>query len=264
MRWTTLLLVLLAAPAAKAAVMFGVAPFDNTLDSNLYRIDESTGAATLIGDTGFTDMGGLAFNAANVLYGYTPGALYTIDTTTGAATRMGLLGSNHPEGGLAFQPGTGVLFAVKSVLADELVTINTSTGASTTVGLLGSAGRDTSGLAFAADGTLFGVALGPSPDQLIRIDTITGAATAIGPLGTNVLTPTVGGLEIDPDSGILYYSDNQNLYSVNKTTGAATLIGAHGVSGMAGLAAGNPGVPEPATLVPAASVSLMLLRRRRR
>src|SRR6185295_1087887 len=140
---------------------------------------------------------------------------YTIDTNTGAATRVGLLGSNHPEGGLAFQPGTGVLFAVKSVLQDELVTINTTTGASTTVGLLGAAGRDTSGLAFRADGTLFGVALGPTPDRLITIDTITGVATTIGSLGTNVPAPTVGGLEFDPDSGILYYSDNQNLYSVS-------------------------------------------------
>jgi hypothetical protein len=145
------LLVLLLAPATRAAVMFGVAPFDNTLHSNLYRIDESTGSATLIGDTGFVDMAGLAFNSANFLYGYTPGALYTIETSTGAATRVGLLGSNHPEGGLAFQPGTDVLFAVKSVLADELVKINTTTGASTTVGLLGPAGRDTSGLAFRAD-----------------------------------------------------------------------------------------------------------------
>src|SRR4051794_6083432 len=99
---TTLLLMLLltsaATPASPAAVMFGVAPFDVNLNSNLYRIDETTSAATLVGDCGFTRLGGMAFIAAGVLYGVTPGALYTVNTTTGQATRIGLLGSDHPEG----------------------------------------------------------------------------------------------------------------------------------------------------------------------
>src|SRR5205823_12465032 len=126
MRWTIPLLVMLPlAPVSRAAVMFGVAPFDVNANSNLYRVDESTGAATLVGDCGFTRLGGLAFNVSGVLYGVTPGALYTVNALIGQATRIGLLGSDHPEGGLAFQPGTGALFAVKSTLADELVTLNT-------------------------------------------------------------------------------------------------------------------------------------------
>jgi len=241
-----ILISLTAWQSVNAGIMFGTAPFVPGTNSDLYRINEQTGAATLIGSTNFAEIGGLAFNSAGVLYGYTPGALYTINTSTGAATRVGLLGMNAPEGGLAFQPGTGTLFAVSSTLTDTLLTINPSTGVATTVGPLGSAGRDTSGLAFSAAGVLYGVAYrDTNADSLITINTTTGAATIIGPTGTNVTAPVVGGLEFDPDSGILYFSDNASLYTVNTATGLATLIGPHGFTGMAGLAAT---VPEPASV----------------
>jgi len=240
-----ILISLTAWQSVNAGIMFGTAPFVQGTNSNLYRINEQTGAASLIGTSGFAEIGGIAFNSAGVLYGYSPGSLYTIDTTTGTATRVGLLGVNAPEGGLAFQPGTGTLFAVSSTLSDTLLTINPSTGVASTVGPLGSAGRDTSGLAFSPAGVLYGVAFRDgNADQLITIDTTSGAASPIGLLGTNVTTPTVGGLEFDPDSGILYFSDNTNLYTVNTATGLATLVGPHGVTGMAGLAAT---VPEPST-----------------
>ena len=64
-------------------------------------------------------------------------------------------------------------------------------------------------------------------------------------------------LEFDPASGMLYYSDASALYSVNAATGAAALIGPHGVSGIAGLA-----VPEPAGL--AMLLPLLLMARRKR
>jgi hypothetical protein len=248
------------AAAADAAPLFGVAPFQIGVNSSLYRVDESTGAATLIGDTGFERFGGLAFAPSGTLYGYTPGALYTLNTTTGAATRIGFLGTPAPEGGLAFQPGSGTLFAVDSTDPnDELLTINLATGAASIVGPLGAAGRDTSGLTFLPDGRLLGVALAGGLDRLIEINPTTGAAFTIGVLGPNVGLPSVGGLEFDPDSGILYYSDASNLYSVNVTSGAATLIGAHGVFEMSGLAAA---VPEPVGLALLASL-LMIMRRAR-
>lgn len=255
-----ILISLTAWQSVNGGMLYGTAPFVPGTNANLYQINEQTGAATLIGSTGFAEIGGLAFNSAGVLYGYTPGALYTINTSTGAATRVGLLGMNAPEGGLAFHPGSGTLYAVSSTLADTLLTINPSTGVATTVGPLGSAGRDTSGLAFSGAGILYGVAFRDgSADQLITIDTTSGAASLIGPLGTNVTTPTVGGLEFDPDGGILYYSDNANLYTVNTATGLATLVGPHGVSGMAGLAAT---VPEPSSLALIVIAPLLLRRPR--
>jgi hypothetical protein len=248
--------------AGHAATMYGVGPFEVGVHSNLYEINEASGATKLIGDTGFERMGGLAFNAAGVLYGYTPGAFYTINTTTGAATRIGLLGVNSPEGGLAFQPGTGVLYGVSSTLTDTLLTIDTATGVAATVGNLGSAGRDVSGLAFSTSGVLYGVAYRDNnPDNLVTINTATGAATTIGALGTNqgpTASSSVGGLEFDPDNGILYYSDSVALYTVNTASGLATLIGPHGVE-FAGLAAA---VPEPAALAIVPLVAALFMRRR--
>jgi hypothetical protein len=231
---------------ANASILYGIGPWEAGMHSNLYRIDKSTGAATLVGDTGFDRFNGLAFRNDGVLFGYRGGALYSINSTSGAATQVGLLGINSPEGGLAFHPTTGVLFGVSSTLTDTLLTIDTTTGVATAIAPLGSAGRDVSGLAFNASGTLYGAAFRDNnADNLVTINTTTGAAFTIGPLGTNqgpAAGAAVGGLEFDPQSGILYYSEGINLYTVNPSTGAASLIGPHGVE-IAGLAAV---VPEPA------------------
>ena len=251
-------------PAADAA-LYGIGPFAAG-PSNLYRVDTGTGVATPIGSTGVTSLGGLAAAADGTLYAHTSSALYTLDPATGAATFVGPLGMSAPEGGLAIQPGTGTLFGVRSVQGeDALLTIGTASGAATVVGLLGDAGRDTSGIAFRpGDGALFGVAFrGGFADDLVRIDPSTGVATTIGPLGTNVFgldDPNVGGLEFDALAGVLYYSDGDGLYTVNPQTGPATLIGAHGVSNLAGLAVV---VPEPGATMTMAAAMIMILRRRR-
>jgi hypothetical protein len=65
-----------------------------------------------------------------------------------------------------------------------LITIDTATGAGTAIGPI-TGFPCVSGLAFAPDGTLYGVsdpAFGGTGD-LIRIDPITGSATAVGLLG---------------------------------------------------------------------------------
>ena len=143
-----------------------------------------------------------------------------------------------------------------------LLTIDVNTGAAAaSVGPLGSAGRRRFRPRVSASGVLYGAAYRDGQaDQLVTIDIMTGAATLVGPLGTNVPTPAVGGLEFDPASGILYYSDNTNLYSVNTSSGAALLIGPHGVAPMAGLAAV---VPEVHGMAVAALGVAAALRRRR-
>ena len=71
--------------------------------STLYAIDATTGAATAIGPTGFTAVGGLAFDDDGTLYGVSiqrpgfgppgpPPILITIDLTTGAGTAVGTIG----------------------------------------------------------------------------------------------------------------------------------------------------------------------------
>ena len=262
------MMIAILAQRASRAALYGVGPFAAG-PSNLYQVDTSTGAATVIGSTGVTSLGGLAAAADGTIYAYTSSALYTVNPGTGAATLVGPLGVSAPEGGLAIQPGTGTLFGVRSVQGDDtLLAIDRASGAATIVGLLGDAGRDTSGIAFRpGDGALFGVAFrGGLADDLVQIDPSSGAATTIGPLGTDVFgldDPNVGGLEFDALAGVLYYSDGDRLYTVNPQTGGATLIGAHGVSNLAGLAVR---VPEPAgmTMMAAAAVTLMASRRRRR
>src|SRR5687767_5308830 len=173
---------LVFARISTADILYGVGPWEVSVHANLYRIDKATGAATLVGDTGFDRFNGLAFRDDGALFGYRGGALYSLDSTTGAATRVGLLGIDSPEGGLAFHPTTGALFGVSSTLTDTLLTIDTSTGVATTVGPLGSGGRDVSGLAFHPSGVLFGAAFRDNnADHLITINTATGAASAIGP-----------------------------------------------------------------------------------
>ncbi len=91
--------------------------------------------------------------------------------------------------------------------------------------------------AFAADvsaGTLYAVR--ETDDHLVSIDTVTLAYTDIGALGTGF---AFGGLARDPNSQTLYMiggRGNNSLYTVNITTGQATLVGSHGINDLFGLA----------------------------
>src|SRR4029450_6479029 len=70
---------------------------------------------------------------------------------------------------------------------------------------------------------------------LMRIDTNTLALTTVGPLGVPFL---FGGLAWDSANSTLYMVDGrgaQSLYTVNTTTGAATLVGSHGLPDLFGL-----------------------------
>lgn len=87
----------------------------------------------------------------------------------------------------------------------------------------------------ASAGTLFAFVDG-SIDHLATIDTDSLAYTDIGPLGIDYLA---GGAAYDPVTETLYLTggrDNNNLYTVDTTTGAASLVGYHGVSDLFGLA----------------------------
>jgi len=83
-------------------------------------------------------------------------------------------------------------------------------------------------------GTLYTV--DTETDRLESIDTDTLAFTDIGPLGVPVIFE---GLAYDPNTDTLYLIDgrsNLELFEVNRNTGQATLIGAHGITDLFGLA----------------------------
>jgi Ca2+-binding RTX toxin-like protein len=79
---------------------------------------------------------------------------------------------------------------------------------------------------------LFGATGGGVNSNLYSVDTATGATTSIGAIGF-----AVTGLAVDPNSGTLYGStSNQSpnspnsIITINKTTGAGTLVGAVGIA----------------------------------
>lgn len=117
-------------------------------DSNLYEVDQQTGATVrIVGDTGqyFT---GLAYDRnRGVLIGTTspnsadPSSVYEIDPATGIATRLGAHGVDSAIIDLTFS-NDGVLWGWAEPGEDRLVTINLDTGVATAVGVgQGSSGR---------------------------------------------------------------------------------------------------------------------------
>ena len=79
-------------------------------------------------------------------------------------------------------------------------------------------------------------AVDEATDSLVSFDTNTLQRTVIGSLG---VTFNFGGLAYDSNSDTMYMIDgrgSQSLYTVDRNTGAATLIGRHGISDLFGLA----------------------------
>jgi hypothetical protein len=132
-----------------------------------------------------------------------PGNLYTVDPTTAASTLVGPVDiggtTNVAITGLAFHPMTGVLYGVTSNIssnARSLVTINSANGNATLIGSLGS--FPVGDITFDAAGTLYGwmkagggglratlgrTGLVSPTDGLVTINLSTGAATPVGPSG---------------------------------------------------------------------------------
>lgn len=78
------------------------------------------------------------------------------------------------------------------------------------------------------------VAIDNGADSLVQIDSVTGVKTTVGSLGTDV---SFGDLAYDGSTlFMLGGRGNNGLFSVNTTTGAATLIGLHGINDLFGLA----------------------------
>jgi hypothetical protein len=107
-------------------------------DRNLYQIDKTTGARTLVGDTGVLSTMDLAFDSKGVLYSTVGNRLYTLDLTTGASTLVRTLTGIQSGSvmGIMFDR-FDTLYATNYVTGAELYTIDLSTGAATVVGETG-------------------------------------------------------------------------------------------------------------------------------
>jgi hypothetical protein len=164
---------------------------------NLYTVDPTSGATTLIGATGFEAVPGLAFDLDGTLFGAAapagsdPGmqqfatTLIKIDPDTGDSSVVGEFEVEAIDA-LAVDPTTGILYGAggnddgMGFGFDELFIINKETGAATSLGQVtdgtgNPVPRFLSGLAFDTSGNLFG-SIGFQDGSIISID-FNGAPT---------------------------------------------------------------------------------------
>jgi hypothetical protein len=232
-------------------------------NGNLYSVDTSNAALTLIGATGIQNLGSIEFDRNGNLYGFNAGSasLYKIDASTASASLVGSLGQFAFEGGLAFSP-EGVAYAVNlgSNQAPGLFRINLGTGAATFIGQMDT-GHDFNGLAWRSDGMLVGI--DDNTRSLYTIDPSTAALNllaelnfSVGPVGgMTAYSSTMGYFATGSATDVNGNPGTNALYGFDMYTGAATRIGGfptglgsgHGISGLACLPA-QP-VPEPSTML---------------
>ncbi len=258
-------LALAVSGAAEASTLYGTT-YTGTLQSNLFSVDQSTGALTLIGNTG-RNIGDLT-SIDNTLIGIdlSSNTLYALDTATGAASGgLAITGTQGAITSIAWDPVSRALYGNTTSGfggADTLYQIDTGTGAATLIGALGV--TNVYSLGFGQDGALFGVQDGGA---LLSVNTGTGAATAIGSPGVNFIFD----IATRPEDNTLFAatSSTYSLLTLNKATGASTVVGGYGTAAnIAGLAfiGGAGAVPEPATwalmIGGFASAGAMLRRRR--
>jgi hypothetical protein len=244
-----LCLTILSGPAF-ATPLLGV----TFLNQQLISINETTGVGTLNGVFPGGSPSDLATFGGNLyIYDQTANAFDTINPVTAAIIASTPSGANiGGEGGFTFR-ADGTAFLTNSAGATgQLYSCN----AFVTNGcvLVGGLGPSMDGIAFSLGGTLYGLSQSPTgtaQPSLYTIDTTTGATTLIG--STGLTGVNVGGLAVDPNTGVLYAGINGSLYTINTTTGAATLVGNTGFSLTSGIAfegsASISAVPEPATLL---------------
>lgn len=184
-------------------------------------------------------------------------ALVTLDPVTGDVTLLGRTGSNEVEA-IAFAPAGGTLYASDE---EELGILDLATGQYSDIGpeygsASGAEGTlpidDVDGLAWdAGSDILYGTNRRGDDDRdlLVQIDRNTGLVIqdAFGPGVGYVVIDGPGVMEdvddiaIDPFTGAMYAASNDGgdggvLITVDKNTGAGTLVGEFGVDDIEGLA----------------------------
>jgi hypothetical protein len=240
----------LASVALAQPTLYAVGSFAPGSAHTLYTVNASTGLASPIGSTGLTDVIDLAFDPSlNRLVALTAGDdRYELDPTTGSATLLFDGASFLTEGSLAIST-SGTLYTTDF----DNLSAASLTSPFALVGPSNLNATDVSGLAF-FNGSLYGLATNASDaDTLVRFDVTTGLATELFTIAT-MNTGSVGGLTASPTT--LFATSGDALFSIDIATGSATLLGAHGVTGLSGIAF----IPAPSALV---AFGLLACARRR-
>lgn len=253
---------LLVMSATNTALAAGLVAVDS--NRNLYEIDMSTGAKTLIGvvsaNAGTT--GGLAYDRVNDIVYVTStsnDSLYTLNVTTGAATLVGAYGDpGIVMHGLEIGAG-GAMYGASGggTTIGNIYSISTANGLATLIGNSGLAAF--TNLGYNSDtGVMYGI--NTSTDSFYSVNTANATATLIGAMGAGISNPH--GLAYNWDNGQMYMIDSSTdmLYTINMATGAATVIGSTGTGNLLGLVYLGA-VPGPGSL---ALFGLAIIGRSRR
>lgn len=204
----------------------------------LFKIDLATGAATAVGPTSGVLVPAMAIEPAGgrMFAGWTSN-LVRVDAASGALAQVA---GSPCASAMTFAPSGALL---EMGCDSTLYLVSTSTGSQVSVGQVS---PHMSGLAFdPTSGLLYGVRDNDAPfapDQLYRIAYPGGATTLVGSLGLGL---PVGDITFDEAGnlfGVVGGTGLNQLVSINKTTGQATVIGPTGVSGLSTLAYYRPTV----------------------
>jgi len=206
-----------ATAAGASPVLYSV---QSNGDDHLYSIDAATGVATDLGRLAFGDAEGLAF-AGSTLYAVGGSTQELWNITTPPGVLVGATGTrNGIDAGLDFDNRSGTMYNLNGDQGtSSLYTINLATGAAT---LVGSNGVFGDGFAVGPTGSAYAID-GIFTDSLYGIDLLTGAASLIGNLGLGDISVQFG-LTFGDDGALYGLDSNGNLYRLNTSTGAATLV----------------------------------------
>lgn len=187
--------------------LFAMLKIQGTSFRRLVTLDESTGVATDVGDTG-RRFAGMAFSSDGTLYAVTgdgdgiPESLFVLNTTDASSQLLIELGSGSDGEALAYSPDDGLLYRASGIgmpnnpNGERFETIDPDTLDVTTVTLSGFDYEELTALTF-EDGGFFAGDLGSASVDMPRMFRITpgGAVTLLGDMDhvSKGLAPTAPG-----------------------------------------------------------------------
>lgn len=224
--------------------------------SEVVRINQTTGASSVIGVSGVAGLNSLAADSSGRLIAASGVDYYEVDPATGSATEV--LSSYATSGvrsnsirGLAFD-SNDTLYVVGDAgsLQRPLLTMDLNTGVGSLIGLTGFTGVQA--LEFSPDGILYGW---DATAGLITIDPGTGVGTAVS---SSPPADLIQSIAFAPN-GTMYGISQTDLYTIDPTTAQLHHIAPIYPGGWRGLAF----VPEaPFGLLMLCAAALMVRRRR--